>query len=140
MRTICLTFWTAYQSVLNKGRLGKEMQDMKISVCKIKMCKIIATRYKILKDKGNMTIMKKIIITDSNNRRWMTKKERMKLKVKENTMKMKIKTKNIKRSIRSKLIIMKMANSKATSIKMVKWTNNSNSNLVQMNNNWINNS
>jgi len=49
------------------------------------------------------------------------------------------KTKNNRMLFRNKLIITIMTNNKATSIKMVKWTNNSNSNLVQMNNNWINN-
>lgn len=55
MRTICLTFWTVYQNVLNKEHLGKEMKDKKILVCMIKMYKIIATRYRMMKDKGNMT-------------------------------------------------------------------------------------
>lgn len=85
----------------------------------------------------------------------MIKKERMTSKAKANTMRTKkiwkniririnnssnSKTKNNWMLFRNKSIITMMTNNKATSIKMVKWTNNSNSNLVQMNNNWINNS
>jgi len=138
-----LTFWTVYQNVLNKGRLDKEMKDKKISTCRIKMDKIIATRYRMMKDKWNMT-------TNNNNRTWTIKKERMTSKAKANTIKMKkiwksiririnnssnSKTKNNRMLFRNKLIIMMMTNNKATSIKMVKWTNSSNSNLVQMNSN-----